>query len=207
MSTDYDALVLVASGAEDIETVTILDVFRRAKLSVKIWAVSQQEGTAGRDTEHSTVALAQAVSLLLPADCWKPPAGCCYKAVVLPGGMRAAETFRDSPQVQSLLKQQHSAGRIVAAICASPIALRSIVGPGHKTKITCYPSLAEGLKDAFDVQPGAPVVVDGKENVVTGSGPGTAMEFALTLVSLITNDPSQSKKLASSLCYSPLGFD
>jgi 4-methyl-5(b-hydroxyethyl)-thiazole monophosphate biosynthesis len=43
-----------------------------------------------------------------------------YDIIVLPGGMKGAECFRDSPLLVETVRQFHLSGRIVAAICAAP---------------------------------------------------------------------------------------
>ncbi len=48
-------------------------------------------------------------------------------------------------------------------------------------KATCYPSFEQYLEGAECID--APVVRDG--NIITGMGPGAAMEFALTIVDLL----------------------
>ncbi len=40
--------------------------------------------------------------------------------IVLPGGIKGAECFRDSTLLVETVKQFHRSGRIVAAICAAP---------------------------------------------------------------------------------------
>lgn len=43
-----------------------------------------------------------------------------YDVIVLPGGIKGAECFRDSTLLVETVKQFHRSGRIVAAICAAP---------------------------------------------------------------------------------------
>jgi 4-methyl-5(b-hydroxyethyl)-thiazole monophosphate biosynthesis len=42
-----------------------------------------------------------------------------YDIIVLPGGLKGAECFRDSPLLVETVRQFHLSGRIVAAICAA----------------------------------------------------------------------------------------
>jgi 4-methyl-5(b-hydroxyethyl)-thiazole monophosphate biosynthesis len=68
----------------------------------------------------------------------------------------------------------------IAAICAAPIVLASnnmIAG----RRLTSHPSVKHQLDGAIYDE--GRVVIDG--NLVTSRGPGTAMEFALTLVELL----------------------
>ena len=62
-----------------------------------------------------------------------------FDAVVLPGGAQGAENLGNSPLVGRHLKTQWQRGRIVAAVCAAPIALlRHEIGLGQT--LTSHPS-------------------------------------------------------------------
>jgi 4-methyl-5(b-hydroxyethyl)-thiazole monophosphate biosynthesis len=101
-----------------------------------------------------------------------------WDIVILPGGLPGATNLRDHPEVQALIKEQHRQGRRIGAICAAPIALGA-AGILQGKKATSYPGFEKELKGATVVQDR--VVRDG--NIVTSRGPGTALEFALELVS------------------------
>ncbi len=61
----------------------------------------------------------------------------------------------------------------IAAICAAPMVLGKL-GLLKGKKATCYPGFEQYLEGAECT--GAPVERDG--NIITGKGPGAAMEFA-----------------------------
>lgn len=42
-----------------------------------------------------------------------------FDGIVLPGGIKGAEYFRDSPLLVEKVRQMHLQGKIVAAICAA----------------------------------------------------------------------------------------
>jgi 4-methyl-5(b-hydroxyethyl)-thiazole monophosphate biosynthesis len=103
-------------------------------------------------------------------------------AVVLPGGMPGAERLRDDARVQQLVRAVANADRLVCAICAAPIVLDA-AGVIAGRRATSYPGFE--LPDA-DYSTDR-VVED--ENLVTSRGPGTALQFALTLVRrLVTHE-------------------
>ncbi len=158
--------VLLANGFEDIEAMTIIDVLRRAELDVVTAAVSPGPVKSA----HNVVV--QADRNL--ADCAQE----AWDMVILPGGLPGATNLRDDPQVQQLLKNQAGQGKKIGAICAAPIALGK-VGLLQGKKATCYPGFQDQLTGASCQE--APVVRDG--NIITSRGPGTAMEFALQIVS------------------------
>lgn len=72
-----------------------------------------------------------------------------WDAVVIPGGKLGAENLAKSTMLLELLKNQRNAGKLYAAICASP----AIVLQPHKLlegeKATCYVSFKDILGDAY----------------------------------------------------------
>ena len=68
----------------------------------------------------------------------------------------------------------------IAAICAAPMVLGKL-GLLKGKKATCYPGFEQYLEGADCT--GAMVERDG--NIITGKGPGAAMEFALAVVELL----------------------
>ena len=159
--------VLLADGFEEIEAITIVDVLRRAEVDVTTLGVSGAVNAQG----------AHGIDVVVDRPLDAAAADECWDMVILPGGLPGAETLRDNPAVQSLVKAQHAAGRGVAAICAAPIALGA-AGVLDGKRATSYPGFEEQLTGASCVAEA--VVVDG--NVVTSRGPGTAIEFSLSLV-------------------------
>ncbi len=157
--------VLLAEGFEEIEAVTIIDVLRRAKVDVVTLAV-----TAGPVRGSHGIAIETDRSL---AD----SAGDAWDMVILPGGMPGSTNLRDDPRVLELIRRQAREGKRIGAICAAPIALGK-AGVLQGKKATSYPGFQDQLAGASYQE--ARVVSDG--TITTSRGPGTAMEFALQLV-------------------------
>jgi 4-methyl-5(b-hydroxyethyl)-thiazole monophosphate biosynthesis len=105
-----------------------------------------------------------------------------YDLVALPGGLPGADHLRDDARIQALLRKMAAAGKHTAAICAAPMALAA-AGLLEGKRATAYPGVLDGLDLPTTNKRQDAVVVDGK--VVTSRGPGTAMDFALTLVELL----------------------
>ena len=171
-------LIPLADGCEELEAVTIIDLLRRAGLEVVTAGLSHRgaagaHGIAlGADTTLEAVANAE------------------FDAVVLPGGEPGATHLKDDARVIALLKRHAAAGRLVAAICAAPKALAA-AGLLDGKLATSYPGYlddhpAPGMR--FVAQP---VVVDGR--IVTSRGPGTAMDFALTLIEMLSGRAARDK--------------
>lgn len=177
-----DVAVLLADGFEEMEAVAVIDILRRADISLTTLAL------ANKSVKGAHGLVVQADDLLENA------AGKNYGMVVLPGGPGVENLKKDS-RVASLLEQQISQKKLVGAICAAPTVLAGLGMLKDKT-VTGYPGTEDVLKKGGAKLQLDAAVVDG--NLVTGRGPGTAVEFALTLVSKLKGD-AVSKKVRDGL--------
>jgi protein DJ-1 len=160
------ALVIVASGSEEMEVVISVDVLRRAGVEVTV---------AGLDGPGE-VSCSRGVRLL--PDVALETVSAEFDVVVLPGGAEGAERLASSPRVGERLRKQWARGGLVAAICAAPLALlRHEIALG--ATITCHPSVKEQLATSYDLSIER-VVASGQ--LLTSQGPGSSFEFALALV-------------------------
>jgi len=171
-------LVPLADGCEELEAVTIIDLLRRAGIEVVAAGLKPGIVNASRG-----VHLVPDVTLdvALQDD---------YDMVVLPGGMPGATHLGNDPRIIGLLKKMAAADKYTAAICAAPAVLAA-AGVLDGKSATSYPgfldaSPAPGMQYRADA-----VVLDGR--VVTSRGPGTAMDFALTLVELLSGHAKRAE--------------
>ncbi len=161
-------LIPVANGVEDIETVTQIDVLRRAKAQVTVASIeSSREIVAARGT--------RIVADRLLADCIDR----AYDLISLPGGLPGAERLRDCAPLVARLRQQREAGLYYGAICASPAYVLQPHGLLEGCEATCFPAFL----DQLDAPSDQAVVISG--HCVTSQGPGTALAYSLTLVELL----------------------
>lgn len=166
------ALVLLAAGSEEMETIITVDVLRRAGVDVTL------AGVDGPDPVRCSR------QVVVSPDASLAEVGTDYDVLALPGGMGGATRFAEAEQVGRRLRGQADAGRLVAAICAAPMALaRHDVLAGRS--MTCHPSVKE-IVAAHGKHVDEPVAEDG--NLITSQGPGTAFLFALTLVRRLLGD-------------------
>jgi len=99
--------------------------------------------------------------------------GVQWDLIVLPGGMPGAERLASTAELITLLKAQRAAGRLVAAMCASPAVVLAPHGLAAGLAVTAHPAFVDRvtpLASKGDSTQGR-VVVDG--NLVTSRGPGT----------------------------------
>ncbi|MGV6826884.1 MAG: DJ-1 family glyoxalase III [bacterium] len=160
-------LVPIAEGCEELEAVTIIDLLRRAGIEVIVAGLRDGPVKASRGV------------VLVPDTTLDEVQDQEFDMIVLPGGLPGADHLDNDPRVHALLQKMAEAGKYTAAICAAPKVLAN-AGLLEGREATSYP----GVIDAMGLQATrvleSPVVRDG--SVITSRGPGTAMEFALTLI-------------------------
>lgn len=158
-------LVPLAEGFEELEAVTIVDILRRAGIEVVVASLAGSPVTGSH-------------GIRLAAD---TPLGALaeqeFDMIALPGGMPGAEHLKKDPRIAEIVRRLHQKGRPVAAICAAPMVLAA-AGVLDGRRATSYPGFLEEAEGSIVV--GDAVVVD--RGVITSRGPGTALDFALTLV-------------------------
>lgn len=172
-------LVPIATGFEEIEAVSIIDVLRRAGIEVIMGALDDEMIVKG----------ANGISV----QCDHSIAGITadeLDMIVLPGGWGGTKALAHDSGVQNLLKEMDAKGKNIGAICAAPFALDTagVLKEGY----TCYPSVENEIKTAGFRGAEQAVVESG--NVMTSRGPGTAICFGLAIV----------KKLVGSEAYEGL---
>ncbi|KZE24227.1 protein deglycase YajL [Cronobacter sakazakii] len=168
------ALVCLAPGTEETEAVTTIDLLVRGGINVTTASVASDG--------NLTITCSRGVRLLADAPLVEV-ADSDFDVIVLPGGLKGAEAFRDSPLLVETVRQFHLSGRIVAAICA---AAGTVLVPHELFPIgnmTGFPALKETIPD--DQWQDKRVVWDPRVNLLTSQGPGTAIDFALKIIDLL----------------------
>jgi len=158
-------LLPLANGSEDLEAITVLNILRRAGIEAISASLDGQPIRGSRGT------------MLIPDTSLEEALKHRFDMVVLPGGQPGTNNLKADTRIIKLLQDMASDGRYVCAICAAPSILAT-AGLLDGKRATSFP----GALNAFprvSQQPQA-VVEDGK--LITSRGPGTAMDFALTLV-------------------------
>lgn len=171
-------LVLLAPGFEEIEFSAPVDILRRLEIPVVT------AGVKGRLVEGAHGITMKSDMLLVDVEAED------YDGVILPGG-GASWLLRDTPAVLKLVRTMHKAEKLVAAICAAPIALEA-AGVLTERKVTCYPAdaVTNDIKSA--TLSDEPTVTDG--NIITGRGPGAALEFGFALGAYFGKDVETLRK-------------
>ncbi|KAF5427056.1 MAG: 4-methyl-5(b-hydroxyethyl)-thiazole monophosphate biosynthesis [Candidatus Methanomarinus sp.] len=164
------ALVLMAQGFEEIELSSIVDILRRGNISVTIAGLSSGLITGSRGIKIQPDVPLDSIDEL-------------FDIIILPGGSPGYINLGNDKRVLDLVNRYYFEGKIVAAICAAPSVLAK-AGILEKKKATIFDGMEDLLKNAKYVN--QTVVED--QNIITSQGPGTSIEFALTILLRLTNE-------------------
>ena len=177
-------LIPLAQGCEELEAVTIIDLLRRANIEVITAGLDNQPVTASRGT------------VLIPDSNLEAEKNRDFDMIVLPGGLPGADNLRDDPRIIAILKRHAESHKIIAAICAAPKVLAH-AGLLKGRNVTSYPDALDKqtLKEIYFSEDS--ITIDG--NIMTSRGPGTAMDFALTLIESLT-DKNTRDNVENTLC-------
>ena len=178
-------LLFLADGFEECEGLIVVDILRRAGISVTTASImGREQVVSSHQIKIAADVLAEQVD---PAQ---------FDAVVLPGGIPGTPNLKACPLVTDTCRSFFKSGKLVAAICAAPSILGAL-GLLQGKRATVYPGMEDTLAGA-EHAPGE-VVVDG--NLITSRSMGTAIPFALTIAAYLLEDPAAAEQLADSICY------
>ena len=163
-------LMPLVEGFEEIETLTPVDLLRRAGVEVTMASLGESLHVTGRS------------GVTLHADAsWTNVADDEVDALVLPGGP-GVQAMRSDGRVTEKARSMSQQGKLVAAICAAPLVLKD-AGLLEGKRFTAHDSTWGELSGALGHER---VVQDGL--VITSRGAGTALDFGLALVSRLCGE-------------------
>lgn len=162
--------ILLGSGFEEIEAITVFDILKRAGADVLLVSVT------------GTLEVSSARNLVLKADYLIDEIkDKKHQMVVIPGGMGGVKRIVNSPSAKIFMQKLYVDKTKIAAICAGPLVLDKFGLFSDETKYTCYPGVEEEIITGIYVD--KDVVVDGQ--FITSVAPGTTDEFAFKLVEIL----------------------
>lgn len=178
------ALIFLATGYEEVEMLTVVDMLRRAGIDIDMVSVTKDPEVTG--SHNITI---KADVLFEDADLDQA------QALILPGGIPGTPNLKAYTPLCEALKTFAKEGKLVAAVCAAPTVL-SELGILKDKKATSYPSFEGKLDCAEYLQ--QPYVVDG--NVITSRGMGTCIEFAGAIIGALKDDET-AKQVKDAIVY------
>ncbi len=160
------AYVHFAKGFEEIEALTIVDVLRRAEIPTEMVSVTgQRQVTGAHGIKIVTDIVFEDVNYNDSA------------IIILPGGMPGSKNLQEHKGLAEVLKAKSQNNEPIAAICAAPMVLGSL-GILEGKQAVCYPGFEDYLTGATVKEQ----LAIKSENIITGRGPGAALNFALEIV-------------------------
>lgn len=176
--------IFLADGFEDIEGLTVVDLMRRAGITVDTVSIKEtREITTSHGIEMKTDRI------------FKETDFSDAQMLVLPGGMPGTKYLEEYKPLTELLTEVYNKNGKIAAICAAP-SIFAKLGFLENRSATSYPSFMDKLNGANTCE--NPVVVDG--NVTTSRGLGTAIPFALCLIAQLAGE-DKAAEVAESIIY------
>ncbi len=171
-------LVPLAQGCEELEAVTIIDLLRRAAIEVVAASLLPGPVTCSRGT---VIVADTTLDKVLTDE---------FDMIVLPGGLPGADNLDADPRIHQLIHSLVKKRKYVAAICAAPKVLAN-AGVLEGKQATSYPGHLDKMALPTVTYLNRPVVTDGQ--IITSRGPGTAMDFALTLIETLTDSATRDR--------------
>ena len=163
-------LIPLAPGFEEIEAITVIDILRRAGVTVVVAGTQPGPIEASRQTKHIPDCTLDAVRAK------------DFDMLVLPGGLPGTTHLRQDSRIRQLIEIMQARQCRLAAICAAPTVLGAAGVLAGRTA-TGHPSVRAELATQAGKISDKRVVVDGP--VITSQAAGTAMEFAFKLVEIL----------------------
>ena len=176
--------LFLAEGFEEIEALTVVDLLRRAQIFVGTVSIGEDYMVHG---SHGISVQAE--------DLFEEIDFSDIDVIVLPGGQPGTTHLKEHEGVRKIVKEFAENGKLIAAICAAPTVLADLELLDGK-RATCYPSVENELKKAKVTR--TSVAVDG--NIVTSRGLGTAIDFSLEIISLLSGR-EKALEIAQSVVY------
>lgn len=204
-----EVAVFLAPGFEEIEAFTVVDYLRRANIKVRMVSVPEENSTKNEIVVVGSHGITIIADVTL-RDFIENMNGKEPDAIYFPGGMPGAKNLAANQYLFQLATKMDRKGKLVAAICASPAVVLAQTGILASRKWTCYPGMEENLAEYCGTSDWAkeatensthianvPFVFD--NNVLTGRGPGTAEQFAMKFVEILTT-PETAKQIHDGSC-------
>lgn len=181
------ACVFLAEGFEEIEALAVVDLLRRAGIETVTVSIAAAPEVTGRS------------AIQVKADTmWTEEVTKGADLLFLPGGQPGTTWLGRHEGLRKQLAEALEAGCRVSAICAAPTVLAA-QGLLKGKRAVCYPGLEQSLTDGgASVPSGCAVVTDGL--ITTSRGAGTAIPFALELISLLL-DEKTAREIGKSIVY------
>lgn len=176
--------VFFATGYEEIEALTVVDLCRRAGVLVDMVSITGEKEVTG---SHGITVKMDMLLDVVDFD--------GLDMIVLPGGMPGTKNLEACEALMAQVDDFYKKGKCISAICAAPSIF------GHRgllqgRRACAYPGFENHLEGAeVSAKP-----VEVSDHVTTSRGLGTAIPFALAIVERFCGS-DKALELAKSVVY------
>lgn len=162
--------VLMAEGYEEGETLTIVDILRRAELTCSTFYFGEKlvKGMHGMYVEADKPFGEEVKE---------------YDMIVLPGGRPGGQNLRENPEVIRMVQYFNDQNKYIGAMCSGTTVLSEAKVIEGK-EVTGYTGYAEKLVGGIFKKE----VVVADQNLVTSQGPATPYPFAYKIAEIFGKD-------------------
>mgnify|MGYP000131905274 CR=1 FL=1 len=171
-------IIPLAEGCEELEAVTLIDLLRRADITVITASL----------TDNAIITASRGVRLMADTTLENVIYD-DFDMIILPGGMPGTTHLNEDNHIHALIKRLYESDKVIAALCAAPLILANM-GLLNNKKVSCYPGVLTPSDWPEIKLCDEAVVIDG--NIFTSRGPGTAMDFALSIIEYLTNTDTRN---------------
>lgn len=163
------AAVFFATGYEEIEALTVVDLLRRAQIETVCVSIDNQKSVTG--SHGISVAMDAGIDEIIFES---------FDILVCPGGMPGTKNLEACRKLTDNIQKFYDSGKLIAAICAAP-SIFGHMGLLTGKKACIYPGMEAELTGSEVVYD--PVVK--ADHVITSRGMGTAIDFGLEIIAAL----------------------
>ena len=168
--------IFLANGFEETEAIAPLDILRRGGVEVKTVSVHRDKYVTG---SHKLTVVADLTYGEFKAEL-EIEGTDSSDVMIFPGGMPGTRNMDQNQELINLMRLHYAEGGSLAAICAAPGLVISQLPSLEGVHFTCYDGFEDGPIARGGIYEKQPAVISG--NIVTGRGPGCAVDFALAIL-------------------------
>ena len=181
------AAVFFATGFEEVEALTVVDLLRRAGIETVCVSIDNKERVTG--SHNITVEMDEGLDRLDFG---------LFDILICPGGMPGTKNLEACEWLTGNIRSSYENGKYIAAICAAP-SIFAHMGLLQGRKACIYPGMEDELyQNGADACQDEKVMKSG--SIITSRGVGTAIPFALEIISTLLGQ-EKSDELAKSIVY------
>lgn len=176
-------LMIIASGFEDNEALTTLDILKRSKLIIDAATVNNDKKVISQSGLN--LVFEKSINDISLDD---------YDFLIIPGGGAVNKTLVKLKEVEIIINHFVMKNQLVACICAAPLLVGRL-GHFKNEKYTCFPGCNEIITGGTYLKNRGVVV---SNNFITAKAMAYSIDFSLAIIEYLQGK-SQKELIARSI--------